>query len=77
LTPRQFQRLLNRAADAAARHRAALEALSDAFVKRYGVHYSDVDADFIIDAVDLEGHRVTVEECDREMVLAMERSVQT
>lgn len=39
--------------------------LTEAFVERYGVTYSDVDADSIIDALDYgNATGVTLEECD-------------
>ena len=55
MNDKDFQKLL----DVAARHTAKGQALSSKIsvecIRRYGVHYSDVDADGIIDILDYIG----------------------
>lgn len=63
----EFQRLLNRTARAAWRHRELTQQCGDAFLARYGAHYSDVDADGVIDVLNQLGGNITVAECDDEM----------
>lgn len=62
-----FQSLLTRTAAAASNHRRLMEECGQAFIERYGVHYSECDADSIIEVLDLNGGKLTVAECDEEM----------
>lgn len=59
--------LLRKASELAERKMAVQIELTAAFVERYGVTYSDVDADKIIDTLDIHGGAITVAECDRIM----------
>lgn len=59
--------LLRRAVIAAGRHAAMQAELSKAFEERYGKTYSDVDADYIIDALDCGQGSITLVECDEHM----------
>lgn len=61
------QRLLNHAASLAEKQAWAQSKLTEAFQARYGVTYSDVDADEIIDILDYNGGHITLDECDRIM----------
>lgn len=59
------QRLLDQAMHAARRHAILQAKLTKAFMARYGVTYSNVNADQIIDALDYgRGPRITLKECD-------------
>lgn len=70
LTNRQFAGLLKRAARLAAEKAAVQQELSEAFRARYGVTYSDVDADWIIDELDYGGgETITVARSDEEMTI--------
>jgi len=60
--------LLRRAARASAQAMAVQHELTAAFRDRYGVTYSDVDCDALIDILDYAGGAgLTVAECDRLM----------
>lgn len=60
-------RLLKRAARAAERKQEYQALLTEAFIERYGVTYSDVDADEIIDVLDYHGGDIDLDTCDRVM----------
>lgn len=60
--------LLRKATRVAADSAAVQRQLTEAFQERYGVTYSDVDADPIIDALDYgTGRLSSLAECDRIM----------
>lgn len=63
------QRLLDRANRVAKEAATVQSELTEAFNARYGVTYSDVDCDWLIDAFDYGGSadRITVAECDKYM----------
>lgn len=64
-------RLLKRACRIAAEASKVQAELTDAFNERYGLTYSDIDADNLIDSLDYgTGSAVTVEDCDRDMTNA-------
>lgn len=63
-------RMLKRAARVAEEMTQIASSLSAAFIQRYGVTYSDVDADEIIDVLDYHGGHLTVADCDRIMTEA-------
>ncbi|MCH8103752.1 MAG: hypothetical protein IIB28_11430 [Chloroflexi bacterium] len=67
---RQFQQVLDAASRAAAENSRQAARGTDAFMERYGVTHSDVDADHIIEALDYQGRKITAAECDREMASA-------
>lgn len=61
-------RLLRRAARLAEQSSIVQGQLTDAFRQRYGVTYSDVDCDRLIDILDYHGaDNLTVRECDEAM----------
>lgn len=61
-------RLLRRAARLAAQSAIIQGELTDAFRERYGVTYSDVDCDRLIDILDYHGgDDLTVRDCDEAM----------
>lgn len=64
----KFQNLLNRCAKIAEKHMLAMAALEPVFLERYGKHYSEVDADLIIEVLDLSGGSITVADCDEQML---------
>lgn len=64
---RQFQQVLTAAARAACENARQQARLTEAFEERYGVTYSEVDADGLIDALDYGGKTPTVDEADKEM----------
>jgi hypothetical protein len=60
--------LLRRAARIAEQASKVQADLTEAFRDRYGVTYSDVDCDWLIDVLDYGGGKnLTVAECDRAM----------
>lgn len=67
MTIKLTNRLLKKAARLSAEFQEIQSQLTDAFNERYGVTYSDVDADAIIDTLDYGGGDLTVEECDNIM----------
>lgn len=64
------KRLLNQACRIAEKQLAMSHVLTDAFNERYGVTYSDVDADQIIDALDYGVGTITLAGCDSIMTEA-------
>lgn len=63
------QRLLDRAVRIASAAAIVQGELTAAFEERYGLTYSDVDCDALIDVLDYGGGaRLTVADCDREML---------
>jgi hypothetical protein len=62
-----FQRKLTQTANAAEKHNRLQQEVGEMFKERYGVHYSDVDCDSVIDALDINGGNITVEQCDEYM----------
>ena len=52
MNDKQFQRLLDKAVNSAIKHRELMEQVGKECIERYGYHYSDIDADYVIDAVD-------------------------
>jgi hypothetical protein len=61
-------RFLTRATRLAAKSQEMQNNLTEAFRERYGVTYSDVDCDFLIEALDYNGgDLLTLEECDLHM----------
>lgn len=69
----EFDKLLKRTARAAAKHFDLQQELNDEFIKRYGVTYSDVDADELIDILDMGGGTISEKFVDRVMKDAMAR----
>lgn len=67
MTTNLTNRLLKKAARISAEYQDIQNQLTDAFNERYGVTYSDVDADGIIDVLDYGGGDLTVEDCDAIM----------
>lgn len=68
LTDRQFTGLLKRAARIARQASDVSGELSKAFEERYGCTHSDVDCDYLIDAVDYgQGGELSAKIADREM----------
>ena len=63
-----FQRKLTQTSNAAEKHHRLLMEVGEMFKERYGVHYSDVDGDLMIDCLDHNGGTITVEMCDKAMV---------
>lgn len=61
--------LLMRANELAHQTTLIQDELTQAFEERYGVTYSEVDADSLIDALDYgSGGRITLRECDKIML---------
>lgn len=69
--PKLTNRLLNKGVRIASEAHKMNQELTEAFVERYGVTYSDVDADSIIDVLDYGvASGLTLEECDDIMTEA-------
>lgn len=66
-----FTRLLQRTANASERHSNLCDEVNEECVQRYGITYSDADADSIIDVLDLGGGHITATEFDEAMQLAI------
>lgn len=67
MTDKEFQSLLNRGVKIAAKAYEVQQELTKAFEDRYGITYSDVDADEIIDVLDYQGGKITVKQVDAIM----------
>lgn len=67
MTTKLTNSLLKKAARLSAEFQEIQSQLTDAFNERYGVTYSDVDADMIIDTLDYGGGDLTVADCDSIM----------
>lgn len=52
MNDKQFQILLDKTVKAAMKHRELMKLVGDECVSRFGYHYSDLDIDNLIDAVD-------------------------
>ena len=65
--PKLTQSLLSKASALAEKKMKIQHDLTNAFIERYGVTYSDVDCDSIIEVLDYAGGDITLEECDQEM----------
>lgn len=69
--PKLTTSLLTRASRLAAKAQEMQSVLTDAFHERYGVSYSDVDCDSLIDALDYQGQEsLTLAEADKLMTEA-------
>ena len=68
--PKLTQALLDRASKLAKEFSDISSQITDAFEERYGVTHSDVDADYIIDALDYGQGSITLAECDKHMAQA-------
>jgi len=62
-----FQRKLTQTANAAEKFTKLQQEVGEMFVERYGVHYSDVDCDAIIDTLNQGGGEITIAQCDEYM----------
>lgn len=69
MTNREFQSLLDRCAKAAEKHIRLIKEVEQECEARYGVSYSDVDADGIIDVLNYQGGKITVKQFHKEMEL--------
>lgn len=63
---KQFQKLLNQAVKSAIQHRELMEKVGQECIERYGYHYSDIDVDCVIDAVDHGLGYITLDEIDKD-----------
>lgn len=68
-TNTEFLRKFNQTADAAEKHNRLQMELGEMFKERYGIHYSDVDCDSVIDTVDLNGGRMSLVDIDEAMAM--------
>lgn len=59
--------LLRKAVSISEKHFAIQQELSDAFQDRYGVTYSDIDCDELIDIFDYGGGQMDLKTCDEIM----------
>ena len=66
-TNTEFQRKLTQTASAAEKHHRLQTEIGKMFEERYGIHYSDVDCDSVIDCLDVNGGSITVEQVDEYM----------
>lgn len=63
-----FTKLLTSCAKAAEKHRQLMASVAEECEQRYGCSYSDVDADTLIDILDLHGaDKLTATEFDQVM----------
>lgn len=70
---REFTKLLIRARKLARQHTQLLTKINDEGVRRFGVEYSEIDCDFVIDSVDYgHGREITAEEFDEAMQESIE-----
>lgn len=63
-------KLLQQAANITSRHMAMQHKLSEAFIERYGVTYSDADCDDLIEVLDYQGGEMTLKHADEQMTAA-------
>ena len=73
---KKFSALLSQAANAAEKHRRLCDLVNDECMRRHGVIYSDVDADSIIDVLDVVGGTITASEFDKIMIDAIKTNEQ-
>lgn len=52
MNDKKFQDLLDKAMKSAREHRKLMQLVGDVCIERFGYHYSDLDIDVVIDAVD-------------------------
>ena len=64
-----FTKLLNRCSRAAEKHYQLMDQVNAECKRRYGCSYSDVDADLLIDQLDIHGgaEEITAESFDKQM----------
>lgn len=58
--------MLDKAVKSAIQHRELMEQVGKECIERYGYHYSDIDVDCVIDAVDQGIGFITVGEIDED-----------
>lgn len=71
---KNFTKLLKRAAAAAVKHKNLCDEVNEECIKRHGVTYSEVDADGIIDVLDIDGGEIDAVLFDAEIRLAIRLS---
>lgn len=72
MNDKQFQKLLDKAVKSAIQHRELMEQVGKECIERYGYHYSDIDVDCVIDAVDHGIGFITVDEITKEFNTVMD-----
>lgn len=75
MNDKQFQALLDKAVKSAVKsavkHRQLMDQVGQECIERYGYHYSDLDIDCVIDAVDNGLGFISVDEIKNECVLTI------
>ena len=72
MNDKQFQRLLDKAVKSAIEHRELMEQVGKECIERYGYHYSDIDIDCVIDAVDHGIGFITVDEITKDFKMVID-----
>ena len=72
MNDKQFQKLLDKAVKVAIQHRELMAQVGKECIERYGYHYSDIDVDCVIDAVDHGIGFITVDEITKEFKTVMD-----
>lgn len=67
----EFTKLLTRCSKAAAKHYELMDLVNAECQRRYGCSYSDIDADQLIDVLDIHGgENITAQYFDEQMTLS-------
>ena len=66
MNDKQFQRLLDKTVKSAIEHHELMAQVGQECIRRYGYHYSDIDCDYLIDAVNQGLGYATVAKVDEE-----------
>lgn len=72
MNDKQFQALLDKAVKSAVKHRQLMDQVGQECIERYGYHYSDLDIDCVIDAVDNGLGFISVDEIKNEFKSTIE-----
>lgn len=69
---KSFQKLIDKAHKAAIKHRQLVELVGEECIERFGHHYSDLDIEILIDAVDYGRGSAKVQDVIKYFELAKE-----
>ena len=65
----QFQKAINKATKKLNEYNTALKVAEDEYERRFGSHPSDIDDDYWIDSMHVQGSRITVDQVNKSFEL--------